>query len=92
MARMLISPETLDQELDGDTVFLHLDSACSCALDDVGTRVWHLLVTHGDTETVVSQILAAYDVDEATLRRDLEPRRAALTAAGLVTVDAQDRA
>lgn len=90
MARMVISPETLDQELDGDTVFLHLDSAGDFSLDDVGTRVWPRLVTHGDTETVVPQMLAADDVHEATLRRDLEQLLAELTAAGLITVEAQD--
>jgi hypothetical protein len=58
----------------------------------MGTRVWPRFVTHGDTETVVSQMLAADDVDAATLRRDLEQLLAELTASCLITVEAQDMA
>ena len=40
-------------------------------LDDIGTRIWQLLVEHGDVATVVEGLLAEYDVGEAVLNRDL---------------------
>ena len=35
------------------------------------TRIWQLLMEHGAIDPVVDQMLREYEVDEATLRRDL---------------------
>jgi Coenzyme PQQ synthesis protein D (PqqD) len=78
------APNVVFQEVEGETVLLDLDSAHYYVLDDVGTRIWQLLTEHGDVEQVVSSMLAEFDVDEATLRTDLEALVARLTAAGLV--------
>ena len=47
--------------------------------------MWQLLTEHGDTEIVVSHMLAEYEIDEARLREDLAGIIAHLVEAGLVT-------
>ena len=79
------APEVLFQELDGETVLLNLRDERYYGLDDVGTRVWQLLGEHGDIERIVSTMLGEYDVEEATLRQDVEKLIAALLEVGLVT-------
>ena len=54
-------------------------------LDDVGTRMWQLLAESGETESVVSQLLAEYDIEEETLRQDLAALITKLSDAGLIT-------
>ena len=85
--RITLSPEVFFQELEGEAILLDLHNEYYYSLDDVGTRMWQLLVEHGDVATVVERLLAEYDVDEATLRRDLAQLIAALADAGLVTVE-----
>ncbi len=77
----------LYQELDGESVMLNYESEKYFHLNDVGTRIWQLLGESGDTETALKRLLAEYDVDEATLRRDLADIIGRLSAAGLVTVE-----
>jgi hypothetical protein len=79
------APEVLFQELDGEMVLLNLRDESYYGLDDVGTRVWQLLGEHGDVERIVSTMLSEYDVEEATLRGDVEKLIAALLEVGLVT-------
>jgi hypothetical protein len=78
------APEVLFQELDGETVLLNLRDESYYGLDDVGTRVWQLLGEHGGIERIVSTMLGEYDVEEATLRHDVEKLIAALLEVGLV--------
>lgn len=82
-----ISSEVLVQEVAGEVVLLDLRSERYFSLDDVGTQMWRLLAEHGDVATVCVRLLAAYDVDEATLRHDLGTLIGRLAAAGLVEVE-----
>ncbi len=85
-AQVAIPPDVLFQELEGEAVLLNLDTEHYYGLDEVGTRMWQLLAEHGDVATVAEQVLAEYDVDEATLHRDLADLIAELTDEGLLTV------
>ena len=80
-----LAPDVLFQELEGETVLLNLRDESYYGLDDVGTRVWQLLGEHGDIERIVLTMLGEYDVEEATLRRDVAQLISALLDAGLVT-------
>jgi hypothetical protein len=78
------APGVVFTEVEGETVLLGLEADRYFALDDVGTRCWQLLIEHGDPEAIVEGMLAEFDVDEATLRTDLDALLDQLRAAGLV--------
>ena len=79
-----IPDEVLHQQLDAETVLLHLDTETYYGLDEVGSRVWQLLQEHGSTEPVVAALVQEYDVDEATVRRDIDRLLGELADAGLI--------
>ena len=79
------SPNVVFQEVEGETVLLDLEREHYFSLDEVGARAWALLGEHdGDLESVVAAMLDEFDVDEQTLRRDLDRLLGQLRAAGLV--------
>jgi hypothetical protein len=78
------APGVVFQEIEGETVLLDVEAERYYALDEVGSRCWELLAEHGDLEKVVASMLDEFDVDEATLRSDLEALLEQLSAAGLV--------
>lgn len=84
-----LSPNALFQDLDGEAVLLNLDSERYFGLDDIGVRFWQLLETTGSLDEVVAQALLEFDVDEATLRRDLTVFLSELQQAGLVMASAE---
>jgi hypothetical protein len=83
------SPEVLFQEVGGETVLLDLASETYFGLDEVGTRIWHLLSEHGSLRTVYDAMLDEFDVEPARLEGDLLTHVAQLADAGLVTLDAE---
>lgn len=85
-SRVAIAPDVLYQVLEGESVLLNLKTEHYYSLDEIGTRMWQLLDEHGDPTTVVEQLLAEYDADEATLRQDLADLIGKLSQAGLVTI------
>ena len=87
--RVAISPDILFQELEGETMLVDPQRGIPhgvYVLDDIGARIWQLLAEHGDVATVVEQLLTEYDVDEATLHRDLANLIAELTEEGLLAL------
>jgi hypothetical protein len=69
-------------------VLLELEAGRYYTLDDVGARCWTLLAELGEVDAVVSAMLVEFDVDEATLRADLQALIARLTVAGLLVISA----
>jgi hypothetical protein len=76
-------------DVANEIFLLDLRSEHYFGLDEVGSRIWQLIVLAGDLETIVGQMLAEYEVDEETLRQALATLIAELAAKGLVTVDAE---
>lgn len=85
--RVIPAPDVLFRELEGEAVMLDLGSERYYGLDEVGARIWQLLEEHHDVETVITQMLAEYEVDEEQLRRDLAQLIDNLADAGLVTIE-----
>ena len=85
LARRITIPDTvLYQELDSEAVLLSLDKQHYYGLDELGTRVWQLLLEHQSAAPVVAALLDEYEVDEPTLRGDVERLIRELAANGLI--------
>ena len=79
------SPDVLCQEVEGELVLLDAESDRYFSLDEVGGRIWALLGDYdGDVERVVAAMLEEFDVDETTLRRDVDALLGQLRDAGLL--------
>ncbi len=63
--------DVIFQVLGDETVLLHIKTEEYYTLDETGTRMWQLLAEHGDPEPVIAQLLEEFEVDKATVRRDL---------------------
>ncbi len=85
--KVRVPEDVVSRAVAGETVILDLASGNYFGLDDVGTRVWDLLVRHGDSDVAVRALLDEFAVDEPTLRRDVEKLVAELAAEGLVERD-----
>lgn len=72
------------REVADELVILSLESEEYFGLNPVGTRIWQLLAT-GDTPAgVLAAMVAEYDVDEATMARDLEALLGELSSRRLI--------
>ena len=85
--QVTLSDEVLFRELDGEAVLLDLESQTYFGLDELGTRIWQLLVEHRNTEPVVTTLLAEYEVDRESLERDVEAFVERLRSQGLLIVE-----
>lgn len=72
-SKIVLSPDVLFQELEGESVLLNLANEQYYGLNQVGTDIWEVLVEEkGDVETAIKRLLAVYDVTEDTLRQDMD--------------------
>lgn len=84
--RVLIPENVMFRELEGESVILDLDSESYFGLDTVGTRMWQLLTEGESIQHAYDVLLAEFDVDVETLRRDLEDLLDELTSKGLLEI------
>lgn len=66
-----VNPNALHRELQGEGVLLQLDTGEYFGLDEVGQRMWTLMLELGDLSAVRARLLDEFDVDPETLSRDL---------------------
>ncbi|HJP62137.1 MAG TPA: PqqD family protein [Mucilaginibacter sp.] len=85
--KVKVSDNVLFQQINNECVLLDMDSEQYFGLNDVGARIWHLLLEDGDTEKALSQLLAEYATDETTLRTDLINLLAELGNEKLITIE-----
>lgn len=85
--KISISPDVAFQEIGGESVLLHLDDAHYFGLDEVGTRIWQLIVEHGELDAVFERMRQEYDVEPQQLETDLERLIGDLADKGLVIVE-----
>lgn len=62
---------TLHRELGGEGVLLQLDTGEYFGLDEIGERMWTLLMEDGDLTRVESRLIEEFDVDHGRLTKDL---------------------
>ncbi len=76
------SDKVLFQKLGDEAVILHLDSEEYFGLDNVGTRMWELLLGEGEgsIDKSIPLLLTEYEVEETQLKKDMEELITALKA------------
>ena len=67
----------------GEAVLLDVESGLYFGLDEVGARIWQLLVAGASEESIVDQLLEEYDVERSRLRADVTGFLTVLVAKGL---------
>jgi hypothetical protein len=87
MKHICIAPNVLVQELGGETVILDLKTERYLGLDEVGTRMWNLLLSTGSVDSAYNALLEEYDVDATRLTGDLREFVDKLIKHGLVTFE-----
>jgi hypothetical protein len=85
--RVSVPSRIMMRELDGEAILLNADTGHYFSLDKVGTRMWRLLVDHGNVDTVCRALLDEYEVREDRLRRDLVELVSQLASHGLLRMD-----
>jgi hypothetical protein len=86
-ARVLVPEHVMVRDLDGESVVLSLETEKYFGLDEVGTRMWTLLVGADSIQAAYDSLLAEYDVDPGQLRADIERLIGELSEQGLLIVD-----
>ena len=69
--RVRPNPNTLHRELHGEGVLLQLDTGEYFGLDEVGERMWVLMMEDGDLARVERRLLEEFEVEPQTLAADL---------------------
>ena len=81
-----VTDHTVFRELSGEAVLLQLDEGIYYGLDDVGTRLWQLMLEHTLLQRAFDAALAEFDVNADDLRRDLLDLAQQLVDRGLLSV------
>lgn len=84
-----VNSDVLLEELDGEAVLLSTKNEHYFGLDEIGLRFWKLLDELKNPTLVVQALLAEYDVDENTVKEDLESFILKLEQADLIEVSSE---
>jgi hypothetical protein len=82
--KVVQSEDVIFHALQDELILLNLKSQEYFALNSIGADMWSRLLEHGNVETVARLLSAEYDVEEQTLRNDLENLIGRLVGAGLL--------
>lgn len=82
-----LSDDTVYRELDGETVLLQLDAGRYYGLDEVGTRLWQLMIERRRLEDVVEAALSEFDVTRDQLEMDVLRLAGELVERRLLTLE-----
>jgi hypothetical protein len=85
-AKISVPKQVLVRTFQNESVLLNLDSECYHGLDDVGTRMWEALSHSENIQAAYESLLPEYEVDAATLQKDLEAFIETMVERGLVEV------
>ena len=85
-SRLRTPDDVLVSQLDGESVLLKLQSECYFGLDEIGTRMWQLLVSADSVQSAYDTLLSEYEVEPDALREHLGDLVADLLRQGLVEI------
>ena len=81
------NPDVISQILDNEAILLHIQKEVYYSLDETGLRMWQLLGEYGELQPVLSQMQKEFNVDELTLKNDLNRIVDELIKEGLLNSD-----
>ncbi|MGE0039649.1 MAG: PqqD family protein [Vicinamibacterales bacterium] len=81
--RVEVRPDVVFRALGTEAIILNLDSGVYFGLNEVGARIWTLLLEH-DLAATVATLTAEYDAPAADIERDVLALVDQLVAKGLV--------
>ena len=79
-----VSEKVVSGEFDGSIWLCHTGTGRVYSLDGVSAAMWRPLAGWGNRDLAVAELVTAHEVDENTVRRDLEKLLAQLAEAGLL--------
>ena len=79
-----IPSDVLFQEVNGEVVALSMTTGNYHGLNEVASRMWHLIQQHENLESAIATLLEEYDVSEAQLREDMSQFVGQLLSSGLI--------
>jgi len=82
--KLRAAPDVLSRTLDGEAVLLDLQSGTYFGLNEVGTQIWERVAAGATVAEIRAHVLEKFEVDAATVDRDLEELVAELTRRKLV--------
>ncbi len=74
------------REIAGEAVLLDLNSETYFGLDEIGTRMWSVLLASASVEDAYHVLLDEFDVEPEALRSDLSAFLEKLAGSGLVSL------
>jgi hypothetical protein len=74
------------REIAGEAVLLDLNSETYFGLDEIGTRMWSVLLASASIEDAYQVLLDEFDVEPEALRSDLSAFLEKLAGSGLVSL------
>jgi len=84
--KVTIPKDILFNQVADEMVLLNLATGKYFSLDDIGTRMWNLIVEHGDLDHAHQALLLEYQVDAKQLEYDLIELADKLIEGGLLQV------
>lgn len=81
---VVVSPEQVSTDLDGEVMILGMKAARYYSLDPVGCRIWSLIQQATPVADVCTRLLEEYDVDPERCRTEVLQLLAELSQEGLI--------
>jgi len=69
--RIKQSEEILFQDIEDELIILNINDENYLGLDQVGTRIWNVLLNCITTKDAYDQLLQEYEVEPTTLKKEL---------------------
>ena len=86
-SRARVAPEIMIQEVGGESVILDLKTEKYLGLDEVGTRMWQVLLESDSIQAAYDTLLAEYEVPPTQLEEDLRDFVDRLLENGLIATE-----
>ncbi len=88
-SRVRKAPQVMIREIGGESVLLDLKTERYLGLNEVGTRIWQVLMESASIDAAYGKLLAEYEVTPAELECDLRDLLGRLLENVLIVVESQ---